>query len=117
MDTLRKPSWLTKRLTLNGEVREVRALMRKQSLHTVCESARCPNIGECWSRKTATFLIMGDVCTRSCHYCAIATGRPLHLDPLEPERVAEVADNLGLRHVVVTSVARDELRDGGAHHF
>lgn len=92
-------------------------MMRQQSLHTVCESARCPNIGECWSRKTATFLIMGSVCTRSCRYCAIATGRPMHLDPLEPQHVAEAAANLGLKHVVVTSVARDELRDGGARHF
>ena len=117
MDTLRKPPWLTKRLTLNGTVQEVRTLMRKQSLHTVCESARCPNISECWSRKTATFLIGGDVCTRSCRYCAIATGRPLLLDPMEPEKVAEAASNLGLRHVVVTAVARDELRDGGARHF
>ncbi len=117
MDTLRKPPWLTKRISLTGTVQEVRTLMRKQSLHTVCESARCPNIGECWSRKTATFLIMGDVCTRNCHYCAIATGRPMFLDPREPERVAEAAANLGLRHVVVTSVARDELKDGGARHF
>jgi lipoyl synthase len=117
VDTLRKPPWLMKRLSFNGTVQEVRTLMRKQSLNTVCESARCPNLGECWSRRTATFLIMGNVCTRSCRYCAISTGRPRRLDPAEPERVAEAAVNLGLRHVVVTSVARDELPDGGAAHF
>lgn len=117
MDTLRKPPWLMKRLNLDGSVQEVRTLMRKQALNTVCESARCPNLSECWSRKTATFLIMGNVCTRSCGYCAIFTGRPRRLDPEEPERVAEAAANLGLRHVVVTSVARDELPDGGASHF
>ena len=117
MNDLRKPSWLLKRITPDANGREVRALLRQQSLHTVCESAMCPNIGECFSRRTATFLIMGDVCTRNCGYCAIAPGRPAALDPEEPERVAETSANLGLRHVVVTSVTRDDLPDGGAAHF
>lgn len=87
------------------------------SLHTVCESARCPNMGECWKRGTATFMIMGDICTRSCRFCAIKTGRPEPLDPEEPRKLAEAALQMGLKHVVVTSVARDELPDGGAEHF
>lgn len=87
------------------------------SLHTVCESARCPNLGECWKRGTATFMIMGDICTRSCRFCAVKTGRPDALDPEEPARVAEAAKQMGLRHVVITSVARDEVPDGGAGHF
>lgn len=86
-------------------------------LHTVCESARCPNLGECWKRGTATFMIMGDICTRSCRFCAVKTGRPDALDPDEPRRVAEAARSMGLKHVVITSVARDELADGGAGHF
>lgn len=86
-------------------------------LHTVCESARCPNLGECWRRGTATFMIMGDICTRSCGFCAVKTGRPDALDPEEPERVANAAEQMRLRHVVITSVARDELPDGGAEHF
>lgn len=101
----------------NAGIKEVRALLRQQSLHTVCESAMCPNLGECFSRSTATFLIMGDTCTRNCHYCAVACGRPAPLDPTEPQRVAETASNLHLKHVVVTSVTRDDLPDGGAEHF
>ncbi len=114
---LRKPSWLLKRMPPNANIREVRALLRQQSLHTVCESAMCPNLGECFSRRTATFLIMGDVCTRNCGYCAVRCGRPEPLDPAEPVRVAEAAANLGLRHVVITSVTRDDLPDGGAAQF
>jgi lipoic acid synthetase len=87
------------------------------SLHTVCESARCPNLGECWRRGTATFMIMGDICTRSCRFCAVKTGRPDALDPDEPHKLADAARQMGLRHVVITSVARDELPDGGAAHF
>lgn len=117
MNDFRKPAWLLKRITPDASGREVRALLRQQSLHTVCESAMCPNLGECFSRRTATFLIMGDVCTRNCGYCAIVPGRPAALDPAEPERVAETSANLGLRHVVVTSVTRDDLPDGGAAHF
>ena len=117
MNEFRKPSWLLKRITPDSNGREVRALLRQQSLHTVCESAMCPNLGECFSRRTATFLIMGDICTRNCGYCAIAPGRPAPLDPEEPDRIAETSANLGLRHVVVTSVTRDDLPDGGAAHF
>ena len=87
------------------------------SLHTVCESARCPNLGECWKSGTATFMIMGDICTRSCKFCAISTGRPRPLDPDEPARLAEAAREMKLRHVVITSVTRDDLADGGAAHF
>lgn len=117
MTDLRKPTWLIKKVAPNGAIRDVRTLLRHQSLHTVCENAMCPNLGECFSRKTATFLIMGDVCSRHCGYCAISSGSPVPLDPDEPKRVAETAANLGLRHVVVTSVTRDDLPDGGAAHF
>jgi lipoyl synthase len=95
----------------------VRTLLREQALNTVCEEARCPNLGECFSRGTATFMILGDACTRRCGYCSIATAKPLAPDPGEPARVAEAAARLGLRHVVVTAVARDDLRDGGASQF
>lgn len=91
--------------------------MRAKNLHTVCESARCPNLPECWSKKTATFMILGDTCTRSCGFCAIKVGRGLQLDPHEPENVAKVAGDLGLKHVVVTSVARDDLADEGSMQF
>ncbi len=91
--------------------------MRSSKLHTVCESARCPNIGECWSKRTATFMILGDICTRNCGFCAIKVGKPLDLDVDEPRRVAEAAKEMGLKHVVVTSVARDELPDEGASQF
>lgn len=92
-------------------------MMRTKNLHTVCESARCPNLPECWSKKTATFMILGDTCTRSCGFCAIKTGRGEELDVFEPANVAKVADDLGLKHVVVTSVARDDLKDEGAEQF
>jgi lipoic acid synthetase len=91
--------------------------MREKNLHTVCEEARCPNIGECWGNKTATFLILGDTCTRGCRFCAIDKGKPLALDPEEPRNVALVVKDLGLDHIVVTSVNRDDLPDGGAAHF
>jgi lipoic acid synthetase len=91
--------------------------MRHAHLHTVCESAKCPNLGECWSRKTATFMILGDICTRNCGFCAIKTGKPFAPDPEEPSRVADIAAEMGLKHVVVTSVARDDLQDDGAGHF
>ena len=117
MKDLRKPPWLVKRLPLGGEVSEVRSILRRQKLHTVCESAMCPNLGECFSRRTATFMILGNVCTRHCGYCAVDSGAPPPVDPEEPDRVAEAAAGLGLRHVVVTSVTRDDLPDGGAAHF
>jgi lipoic acid synthetase len=109
--------WLRKRLPSGGEVEEVRGLVSELDLHTVCQSARCPNLNECWSRKAATFMILGDVCTRTCRFCTVPKGRPLPLDDGEPERVAEAAARMGLRHVVVTSVDRDELPDQGAGHF
>jgi lipoic acid synthetase len=112
----RKPEWLKKRLDPRA-MAPVRALMRGQALHTVCEEAHCPNIGECWGRRTATFMILGDRCTRACAFCAVRTGRPTGLDTEEPGRVAEAAAALGLRHVVVTSVNRDDLDDGGAAIF
>jgi lipoyl synthase len=117
LNDLRKPSWLLKRLSGDTTVAQVRSLLRQQSLHTVCESARCPNLGECFSRRTATFLILGDVCTRNCGYCAVTPGHPLPVDTDEPQRVADTAANLGLRHVVITSVTRDDLPDGGAAQF
>ena len=92
-------------------------MMRAKSLHTVCESARCPNLPECWSKKTATFMILGDTCTRSCGFCAIKVGRGMQLDPHEADNVAEVTRDLGLKHVVVTSVARDDLADEGSMQF
>jgi lipoic acid synthetase len=95
----------------------VKVLLRQKALHTVCEEARCPNLGECFTRGTATFLLLGDRCTRRCGYCAVSTARPLPPDPAEPERVAEAARRMGLRYVVLTSVDRDDLADGGASHF
>ncbi|MGO8670261.1 MAG: lipoyl synthase [Capsulimonadaceae bacterium] len=113
----RIPEWLTIRLPKRRDVDEVTNLVRAAKLTTVCEEARCPNLGECWSKRTATFMIMGDTCTRSCRFCAVKTGRGEPLDPDEPRRVAESAAALGLMHTVVTSVNRDELPDGGAEHF
>jgi lipoic acid synthetase len=113
----RLPAWARKASPLVRGAREVRVLLREQALHTVCEEARCPNLGECFSRGTATFMLLGDRCTRRCAYCAVSTARPLPPDPEEPERVAEAALRLGLRHVVLTSVDRDDLEDGGAAHF
>jgi lipoyl synthase len=115
--TQRLPEWLTIRLPRPDTIKEVEQMMRAKSLHTVCESARCPNLPECWSKKTATFMILGDTCTRSCGFCAIKVGRGLQVDPHEPENVAKVAGDLGLKHVVVTSVARDDLPDEGAGQF
>ncbi len=113
----RLPEWLTKRVPSPDTVSLVDGMMRGAKLHTVCESARCPNIGECWSKKTATFMILGDICTRNCGFCAIKVGKPLELDQDEPRRVAETAKEMGLKHIVVTSVARDELPDEGAGQF
>lgn len=115
--TQRLPEWLTIRLPRPDTIKEVEQMMRTKSLHTVCESARCPNLPECWSKKTATFMILGDTCTRSCGFCAIKVGKGLPLNPHEPEDVAKVAVDLGLKHVVVTSVARDDLPDEGASQF
>jgi lipoic acid synthetase len=109
--------WLKKRLPSQDTVLEVKGLMRGLGLHTVCQSARCPNLNECWSRKAATFMILGDLCTRTCRFCTVPKGKPLALDAAEPEHVAEAAHRLGLQHVVVTSVDRDDLPDQGAGHF
>lgn len=117
MSVERRPEWLKVRLATGPNFRELVGIMRTQALHTVCEEARCPNIGDCWERRTATFLILGNVCTRHCAYCAIAHGRPTELDVQEPERVADAVSAMGLRHAVITSVDRDDLRDGGAAMF
>ena len=116
MSITRKPEWLKKQFDPIAESK-MTALMRSLSLHTVCEDANCPNRSECFKSRTATFLILGDVCTRGCRYCAVAKGAPALLDPEEPQHVAEAAEQLGLRHIVVTSVTRDDLPDGGAEHF
>jgi len=113
----RKPEWLKKPLPDAQALRRMEKLLHERSLHTVCESALCPNMGECFTKGTATFLIMGDVCTRCCAFCAVRTGRPRALDPAEPEHVADAVARLGLRHVVITSVTRDDLADGGAGHY
>jgi len=113
----RKPEWLKIKLTTGDNYAELKHMMRNKTLHTVCEEARCPNIYECWANRTATFMILGDICTRACRFCAVKTGMPTELDLQEPERVAEAAEQMGLRHCVVTSVARDDLKDGGASIF
>ncbi len=112
-----RPPWLKVRFPAGGQYARVQELMRGQQLHTVCEEAHCPNIGDCWSRGTATFMILGDVCTRSCGFCAVATGRPGAVDHGEPARVAAAIARMGLRHAVITSVNRDELELGGADIF
>jgi|SRR5665213_1052576 len=110
----RKPDWLRAQLPGGEGYEAIRAKVKGLGLHTVCEEAQCPNLGECWSRGTATIMILGDVCTRSCGFCAVKSGRPTELDEAEPERVAESVRRMGLKHVVITSVARDELSDGGS---
>jgi lipoic acid synthetase len=113
----RKPAWIRVKAPVSQEYHETRALMRRLKLNTVCEEAACPNIGECWKQKHATVMILGSVCTRACAFCNVATGLPDRLDPHEPDHVAEAVGQLGLAHVVVTSVDRDDLEDGGAGHF
>ncbi|MBL6077463.1 lipoyl synthase [Belnapia sp. T18] len=113
----RKPSWIRVKAPTHPIYHETRALMRDQKLVTVCEEAACPNIGECWSQRHATMMIMGETCTRACAFCNVATGLPKALDADEPRRVGEAVATLGLRHVVITSVDRDDLKDGGARHF
>jgi lipoyl synthase len=113
----RKPSWLKVKAPGGPNYVRLKALMRDLKLHTVCEEARCPNIGECWEHKAATFMILGDVCTRNCAYCAVAHGTPAPFDPVEPTRLAEAVSEMGLRHVVITSVDRDDLPNGGAEAF
>src|SRR5207253_11237483 len=113
----RRPEWLRVRLPGGPNYSELKDIMREGALHTVCEEARCPNIGECWEAGTATFMILGDTCTRACGFCAVKTGRPLVLDRLEPARVANAVRQMGLAHAVVTSVNRDDQPDGGAEVF
>jgi lipoic acid synthetase len=113
---VRKPEWLKVRI-LSEDLNRMEAFLKNMALNTVCQSANCPNMGECFARRTATFMIMGNICTRNCRFCAVEKGHPQPLDEEEPRRVAEAARRLGLRHVVVTSVTRDDLPDGGASHF
>ena len=113
----RHPDWIKVKAPGNANYLHLKRILREKNLHSVCEEARCPNIGECWGNKTATFLILGDTCTRGCRFCAIDKGKPLALDPEEPRNVALVVKDLGLEHIVVTSVNRDDLPDGGAGHF
>ena len=112
-----RPAWLKVRLPSGPQVEQLRALMRSKELHTVCEEAHCPNMAECWGAGTATFMILGDTCTRSCGFCAVKTGRPTELDTGEPVRVGDAVARMALQHAVVTSVNRDELADGGAAIF
>ncbi len=117
MSSVSLPVWIRERKLNLGALHEIRGVMSRGGLHTVCDEARCPNRSECFARGTATFLIMGDVCTRSCRYCSIAHGRPRPLDADEPAELARAVIAMGLKHVVVTSVDRDDLPDGGAAHF
>ena len=116
-ERLRKPRWIRAQFPGGEEVRRMKAIMREQKLHSVCEEASCPNIGECFRHSTASFMIMGDICTRRCPFCDVGHGRPNPLDAMEPIHLAETVRNLGLHHVVITSVDRDDLLDGGAAHF
>ncbi len=113
----RKPAWIRVKAPTSAEAAEVRQLMRDKNLHTVCEEAACPNIGECWKHKHATFMILGDTCTRACAFCNVKTGKPGAVDLNEPEHLAESVRSMGLKHVVITSVDRDDLDDGGAFQF
>ncbi len=116
-DILRKPDWIRVKAPISPEYMRTRDLMRRLNLNTVCEEAACPNIGECWAQKHATVMILGDTCTRACAFCNVKTGRPNIVDPLEPLHVAEACGELGLEHIVITSVDRDDLKDGGADQF
>ncbi len=113
----RKPDWIRVKAPLSKGYRQTHAIVHEKGLHTVCEEAACPNIGECWEKKHATMMIMGDTCTRACAFCNVKTGKPAPLDPAEPEKVAEAVAEMGLNHVVITSVDRDDLVDGGGRHF
>ena len=116
-DTLRKPEWIRVSRADGPDYGATRRILKENALSTVCEEAACPNRGECWSQRHATMMIMGETCTRGCSFCNVATGRPDALDAFEPGRVAQAVAKLGLRHVVITSVDRDDLDDGGAAHF
>lgn len=113
----KKPDWIRVKAPTSKEYNETRDLIRKHKLNTVCEEAACPNIGECWAKQHATVMILGSICTRACRFCSVETGRPDQLDPHEPENLAQAASKLGLKHIVITSVDRDDLEDGGANHY
>ena len=117
MEILRKPPWLKKRIPPIQDLQQIKSILTETDLHTVCEEARCPNLGECFSQGTATILILGRICTRDCGFCAVEHGLPAPLDEVEPEHVGQAVKRMGLRYVVVTSVTRDDLPDGGATHF
>ena len=114
---LRKPDWIRVRIPANPEISRIKEILRRRNLASVCEEASCPNLSECFSHGTATFMIMGEICTRRCPFCAVAHGRPNPLDPNEPRQLAQAVQEMGLRYVVVTSVDRDDLKDSGAAHF
>jgi len=116
-ERMRKPSWIRARSPFHPNVKKLKSVLREQKLHTVCEEAACPNLGECFGKGTATFMIMGDICTRRCPFCDVGHGRPLPLDKDEPSKLADTIKAMGLSYVVITSVDRDDLRDGGAAHF
>jgi len=116
-ERLRKPSWIRARSPFHPNVKKLKSVLREQKLHTVCEEAACPNLGECFGKGTATFMIMGDICTRRCPFCDVGHGRPLPVDKDEPAKLADTINAMGLSYVVITSVDRDDLRDGGASHF
>lgn len=113
----RLPRWAKRKIGVHGSIHRMKEVLRREGLHTVCEEARCPNIGECFSKPMATFMIMGDVCTRNCGFCDVTSGTPKTLDSEEPVKIARVSSELGLKHVVITSVTRDDLHDAGASHF
>lgn len=115
--TVRKPAWLKVKYTVNDDFRELREIVHQHNLHTVCEEARCPNQGECWRRRTATLMILGNTCTRNCRFCAIGNGQLSPPDPSEPQNVGNAVNLMGLKYVVITSVTRDDLPDGGADHW
>ena len=117
MEIKRKPDWLKIKLPLGTNYRHVKQIVASHGLHTICSSGKCPNMGECWGAGTATFMILGEICTRSCKFCATRTGKPLPIDPEEPFKLAESVKLMGLKHVVITSVDRDDLNDGGAEHW
>ena len=113
----KKPIWIKTKITNTQNYFKTKEIINKKKLHTVCQEASCPNISECWSKRHATFMIMGDICTRACSFCNVKTGKPTFLDPLEPSKIALATKELNLNHVVITSVDRDDLEDGGANHF
>ena len=117
MTYLRKPEWLKTKLVTNPQFVHVHNIVKEHGLHTICTSGKCPNMSECWNKGTATFMILGEVCTRSCAFCNVKSGRPLSIDPTEPEKVAESIKLMALKHAVITSVDRDDLPDGGAKHW